>query len=209
MKNRYILLWTIYFIEEVEKETSIGDYISSVLDSLSTITGILLSIITGVSMILGMRYLKSLKEKKLSASFSFWSQMKLKIIRLRNYMLWNKEIINNFYNTKSRLGWEEKEVAMEQLQEFKKLAIEILEYLDKTPDQMPAYKGWSKDMIDFVDFLSKLVQYDICKSDEMFFSDNIVKKEERDAYYADVCKIMESLIEGIQAGQAELENELF
>ncbi len=209
MKSKDILLWVFYLINETEKETSISTVISFVLDSLSTVAGTFLSIVTGVGILFGMSYLKSLKEKKLAASFSFWSQIKLKIVRLQNYLLWNKEIINNLYSTESRLYWEEKEVAMEQLQEFKKLASEVLGYLDKTPDQMPAYKGWSNDMINFIDFLSKIVQYDICKSDDIFLNKKIVEKEERDLYYADICKTMKNLIDGIQKGQTDLENKLF
>lgn len=209
MKSKDILLWVFYLINETEKETSISAVISFVLDSLSTVAGTFLSIVTGVGILFGMSYLKSLKEKKLAASFSFWSQIKLKIVRLQNYLLWNKEIINNLYSTESRLYWEEKEVALEQLQEFKKLASEVLEYLDKTPDQMPAYKGWSNDMINFIDFLSKIVQYDICKSNDMFLNKEIVEKEERDSYYADICKTMKNLIDGIQEGQTDLENKLF
>lgn len=209
MRNGYILLCTITMTYELEERAVIFDFFISMLDSLSTMVGIFLSVITGVSMIFGMRYLKSLKEKKLAASFSFWSQIKLKIIQLLNYMLSNKEIINNFYSTESRLRWEEKEVAMQQLEEFKKLTVDIIKYLDETPDQMPAYIGWSNDMLQFIDFLSKVVQYDICKSDSMYLKNGIVEKEERDAYYADICNTMQSLIDGIQRGQAELEVNLF
>lgn len=209
MKNWYIILCITVSGNDLKKWTEINDYMTSGLEPVNMIAGIFLSIVTGVSMIFGMRYLKSLKEKKLSASFSFWSQIKLKIIRIHNYMLWNKEIINNFYSVDSRLQWEENEVAIEQLQEFKQLAEEILEYLDQTEDQMPAYNGWSKDMVELIDFLSKVVQYDICKSDDLFFTNEVVEKEYRDAYYADICRIMQSLIDGIQKGQSELERKLF
>lgn len=209
MQSSYILLCTVVMLKNLEEKETICDSISYILDSFSSVAGIFLSIVTGVSMIFGMRYLKSLKEKKLAASFSFWSQIKLKIIRLHNYLLWNKEIINNLYSSESRIRWEEKEVAMQQLQEFKELAVDILNYLDKTPDQMPAYIGWSKDMLEFIDFLSKIVQYDICNNNSMFIKDGIVEKAERDAYYAEICNTMQSLIDGIQIGQNKLEAKLF
>ncbi len=209
MGDRYIILCVTVSGNEFDKWVEISEGLASGLEPINVIVSIFLSIVTGVSMIFGMRYLKSLKEKKLAASFSFWSQIKLKIIRMHNYMLWNKEIINNFYSVDSRLQWEENEVTMEQLQDFKKLAKEILEYLDQTEDQMPAYNGWSKDMLELIDFLSKVIQYDICKNDDMFFTNEIVKKEVRDAYYADICRIMQSLIEGIQKGQSDLEKDLF
>ena len=199
----------VILTNELGEKAMTYDFVDFMLDSLNTVTGIFLSIIMGVSMIFGMRYLKSLREKKLDASFSFWSQIKLKIIRLHNYLLWDKEIINNFYSPESRIRWEEKEVAIQQLQEVKKIAVDILKYLDETPDQMPAYIGWSEDMLKFEDFLSKLVQYDICKNDSMFLTNSIVEKEERDAYYADICNTMQSLIDGIQSGQAYLEINLF
>lgn len=211
MKIEYIILWIVFLLKDLWKKAVpyVDGFTIYNYESLETVGSIFLSIVTGVSIIIGMRYIKSLREKKLAASFSFWSQIKLKIIRLQNYLLWNKEIINNFYNTESRLRWEEKEVSMDQLNDFKKLVIDVLEYLDKTPDQMPAYIGWSEDMMVLMDFLTKVIQYDICNNTNMFFSNEIVDKKERDVYYSNVCNAIQSLISGIQNGQFELEKKLF
>lgn len=188
---------------------NIAEIIDSFLNFTNILVDIFLSVVTGVTMIIGLRYLKSLKEKKLAASFSFWSQLKLKIIRLNNYLFWNKEIVNNLYSIETRIQWEEKEIPIKQLEEFKQLSIDILSYLDKTSDQMPAYNGWTEDMKNFIDFLAKIIQYDICNGNSMFMETRVVDKEIRDEYYAGVCKTLTNLIDGIQRGQQELEEKLF
>ena len=185
---------------------------TSILDNTGTLVGIIISIVTGVSIIRGIRYLKTLKEKQYLATFTFWSQINVRIIRIHNLLTENKGLLNNLYPPKARTLWEVSSPPIEIVNEFKNLVCQTLEYLESTTDQMPAYLGWSNDFSEFMSFLTEIVQYDICKDNEYFFNETMMKhptKGDRDKYWKHTRNLTERLMCGIKDRQTLIEAELY
>ncbi len=191
-----------------QAESQTTHTLSNILGNIESITGIIISIVTGVSIILGLRFLKSIKEKQLSATFSFWSQINVRIIRLRKILEWNKGVLNNMYSAEVRTAWETAGPPTELTSEFKALAVETINYIKETPDQMPAYIGWSNDFSEFEEFLSDVIQYDICDSEKNFISSANTKAPDRDKYCKKICDVMKRLNNGIGKKQHELETAI-
>ena len=181
---------------------------SAILENSSTFVGILASIFGGVSIILGIHYLRSLKEKHITETFSFWSQIHMRIIRLYGLLSVEIGLLNNMYPPEERKNWETINPTAEKLATFKNSVEETLAYLQSTTDQLPAYIGWSEDFSKFMQFLANVTQYDIEASDEKFVesTDGIIK--DRKMYWEDVCKTMQRLQEGIENRQKMVEKKI-
>lgn len=181
---------------------------TTVLNNVDTIVGILISIITGVSVILGLHYLKSLKEKYTVATFTFWSQINVRIVRLCSLLKEEKRFLNNMYPHSVQANWETSNLSQQRVKEYQNLVKETLKFLESTDDQMPAYIGWSEDFKEFIQFLTNIIQYDICNSTGQFVEDTTGIISDRDTYWENVCSVMERLQTGINKRQKEIEEKI-
>lgn len=177
--------------------------------SFKDITSILLNIITGVSIIKGIGYLKGLKEKTNSATFNFWSQLRARIKELLSWLREDYNLLANMYEGVARDAWEsELGPKQERIKQFKQLVEETLKFIKSTPDQMPAYKGWTNDYNFVVSFLNDVVQYDILNANEYFKYKGQISKTERDRNCQEICDVMERLCNSITDKQIEIENKI-
>lgn len=181
---------------------------AAVLNNIDTIVGILISIITGVSIILGMRYLKSLKEKYTVATFTFWSQINVRIVRLYSLLKGEKRFLNNMYPPAVQANWETNNLTHQRVKEYQDLVKDTLKFLESTDDQMPAYVGWSEDFKEFIQFLTDIIQYDICNNSGQFVENISGIISDRDTYWEKMCGVMERLQVGINKRQKEIEKDI-
>lgn len=205
-KREFLTLSSIVTDETIKSENDIYLFI----ESSEKVIGILLSIVTGVSIILGCLYIKSIKEKANSATFTFWSHLKVKIIKINNLLKAEPGLINNMYPPETRMSWEDVPISNEKVKDFSKLINETLKYLEETPDQMPAYRGWSNDLYVFLEFLTNAIQYDIADSETKFsncFSEATLT--DRNAYVKKISHSMDKLINGINKRQEKIEKKLY
>ena len=72
------------------------------------------------------------------------------------------------YPASERVAWESATVQKEEIDKFYQLAIETLESLSMTKDQMPAYIGWNNDYRIIISFLTDIILYDIRDADNHF-----------------------------------------
>lgn len=179
------------------------------LENIKDCTSIFLSIVTGVSVIKGLNYLKGLKEKTNAATFTFWSQFRIRIYELMNWLEADNTLIDNLYELKLRDAWEsELTQDSDRVEIYKEKVKETIEYIEKTPDQMPAYIGWTSDYTKIIGFLNDLIQYDICNPKKYFkFSSNQTIKDKKQ-YCDDICKTMRKLCEKIEQKQREIEKDI-
>lgn len=179
-------------------------------ENIKNLAEVFAAIIGGVCAIKGIYWLKSLRDKKIEATFGFWSQLAIKLKFLKKRLENNHNLINNLYSRKAKEPWLNVSAPPEKepLNEFKGLAAEIVPFIKDAPDQIPAYRGWTDDYSKLVEFLDDILYYDISMSDAMFKFEDPCLVKERDKYVDNICKIMSRLIQEIEKAQKGIEKEL-
>lgn len=76
------------------------------LGNWKTFSSIFLSVITGVSIIKGLGYLKNYKEKTNAATFTFWTQLRMRIFVLMRWLEEDNSLVNNLFSPSSKDTWE-------------------------------------------------------------------------------------------------------
>ena len=170
---------------------------------------IALSILSGVVMLIGLNYIKPLKEKTVTATFTFWSQIKVKLTRLKTQIENDNSLIENIFSPELRPSTENLSVTREELSEFKKSILAILDFMEKSSDQMPAYIGWSDDYTKLIDYLNDIVVYNVCDSNNNFKYDrNSQKVIPFDQYCNDFCSTIQDICTGINYKQKKIEKRI-
>lgn len=192
----------VFFIQELH---TLG-----CIDNLEKIINIGLNFITGVGIIIGLGYLKSLRDKTYNATFGFWAQFYNRIYELLRWLKEDNSVINNLYSPQARKPWENDlaEVS-DRTKEFKEKVNDILDFLMHEADQMPAYVGWASDYNKLLEFFYDIVQYDICNTNKCFKFWKPVDIEERNKYCEEVINTMENVCIGIKKRQKILEKRIY
>lgn len=179
--------------------------IISNLENIKDCSIIFLNFMTGVIAIRGLNYLKGLKEKTNAATFTFWSQFRYRIYELMNWLESDNTLIDNLYDPKIRKAWESQLTQdMERTKQFKEKVQNAITYIESTPDQMPAYIGWTSDFNEIVSFLNDIIQYDICDEKKHFKFIKRQSLKDKKQYCADKCNVMRRLCTEIEKRQKEL-----
>lgn len=179
------------------------------MTGLVDISSVFFNIVTGVSIIKGIGYLKNLKEKTNSATFNFWSQLRARLWEVLSWLKDDYSLLDNMYESIARRSWQSNLASGEQrVEEFKQIVMDSLEYIKTTPDQMPAYKGWTNDYNFIVSFLNDVTKYDILNQYKYFKYKGQISKTDRDKNCQDICDTIERLCNGITNKQIEIENKI-
>lgn len=162
--------------------------------------------VLGVSAIKGLAYLKTHKEKREMATFTFWTHFRIRVMEIERWLNNDYNLINYFFDENSRSTWESESGDDElRLQFFKGIVEETIQFMKKTPDQMPAYIGWSDDYTEFMLFLNDIIQFDICNGEDYFKFQKEGNTEKRDEYCKRICEIMNRICDGILDEQRKIE----
>lgn len=177
------------------------------IDSIKVFFDIFIDCIQGVVIIIGINYLKTFKDKKNIATFTFWSQLSTRLMKIVSILENEKNIVNNLY--KSNNEWDDcLTPENERITEFKELIIETSEFIDNTIDQIPAYRGWTDDYDVIKSFISDVKLYDICNSDKYFkYLDN-VSQLERDKNTQQVINAINQMRKRIKLEQKKIEKKI-
>ncbi len=170
---------------------------------------IIVNIITGVILISGIRYLKPLKEKTISSTFNFWAQLNIHLNQISLYLENNVELLDNLYSVKVRQSWDKLSEQTERLEDFKRVIISTVDFLKSTPDQMPAYEGWSSDYHKLIQYFNEMIIFDICDGNNHFKFDNDETITDREDFRNDICKLIGEICTGISEKQKKVEKNLF
>ncbi len=191
MKDVYCEL----IIHKILYALSNPELISEYVDIISTI-------FTGVIAIIGIRYIKPLKDKTLSATFTFWSQLKIRLISIKTRLEADKEILANIYynDTENLLPQKERIV------ELKREIQNTLDFIKNTPDQMPAYRGWSKDYMELIALFEDCIVYDICEGNAHF--KRLTEGSDKMDYQKEMSCIIEKIITEIDNRQKKVEKKI-
>lgn len=186
---------------------------SSLLDSaenIKTLVEAIVSIIGGVCAIHGIRLIKSLREKKTAATFTFWTQLCVKLKMLASRLESEPSLVNNLYSEEVRALWTNAGAppTQETLTDFINVATGILEFIKNSADQIPAYRGWTDDYFAIVEFLDDISLFDIADDSSRFKFTKGETIEQRDEYVSLKCKTLNRMIEKIQSEQKKIEKRL-
>ena len=188
------------------------DWVLTNSGDIKNIVDVFAIIIGGVFAIKGFNYIKSLREKKASATFGFWTRLSVKLVMLKNRILEDNGIINNLYSVKVRDTWPSRGAPShdESIKEFLKIASETLDLIKSEPEQLPAYKGWTEDYLKLIQFLDDIFHYDISNPNNYFkFNTVPTSIERRTKYCEEICDTIDRIINGIKKTQETAELKLY
>lgn len=181
-------------------------YILSQSDFVLNYIDTIIKIATGVIAIIGLRYIKPLKDKTLGATFNFWSQLKVRLIRIEVRLEADKGILKNIYAKTDRDSVESLAPDINRVKELKNDIEDTIDFIRKTPDQMPAYQGWSKDYFSLLFMLEECIVYDICDNERHF--KKILNYEDKIDYRNEMCNLINKICKGIDERQNKLEKQI-
>ena len=177
------------------------------IESISEAIGIIINCIEGVILIVGISFIKTFKEKKNIATFTFWSQLSDRLRVIASYLEHEKGLINNLYENNNE--WEEELTPdIERINEFKEHVINTLKFIDNAVDQIPAYSGWTNDYDIIKEFLSDVKIYDICNSEKYFKYCNNETKQNRDKNIDKVIEAINHMCLKIKKEQMRIEKRI-
>lgn len=185
------------------------EIISNNINDIKTFSEIILNIALGVGAVKGLIFLKSFQEKRAAATFTFWLQLKVRMMEIKGWIENDKKLVNYLFDEESRSTWEsESSEVSPRLSAFKEIIVETIQFVKKTPDQIPAYCGWTDDYTEFIKFLEDTIQYDICNGGDYFKFYSPQTVADRDAYCDNICKILGRMCDEIERKQKEIEKRL-
>lgn len=121
-----------------------------------------------IAILFGYGYIKQLREKMNSASFSYWTQISIRLNLIKEWLESEEKLLINLYSKKAKNNWPIGSIDNTTLQLFKGDVLETIEFMKITVDQMPVYVGWDEDYINLFRKLQELIIFDIENSIEHF-----------------------------------------
>lgn len=172
---------------------------------------IIVAIIGGICAVKGISYLQTLKEKRNSAIFTFWSQLYVHVYALYAILKESYGVVNGLYSEQARTLWSssDDEVSFPVIEQFFLDAQKTLAFIETAPDQMPAYEEWTEDYQALIQFLIEVTRYDITDFNRNFLFRGNVAIDKRDEYCRNVCDVMTRLLEGMKREQKEATEKIY
>lgn len=182
---------------------------SSLLDIINQAVETFGSLLSVVVIIIGLSYIKPLKEKQKMASFSFLSQFRIRLIKISSYL---KESNNNLvylFDGEARSSWTEMvQPNPTTISDFKITVKETLEFTQNATEQMPAYFGWTNDYNELLVFLTDMIVYDICDSTSKFKFGSNATYQELVNHNVSVYQCIDKVCDRIKAEQVKMERSI-
>lgn len=162
-----------------------------------------------VVIIIGLSWLKPLKEKQNAASFTFWSQLRVRLIKVHGHLMANDMCLFYLFDPTVCEGWDG--VLAPDPEIFRSLrdtVEETLNFLQGADDQMPPYPGWTNEYTELLGYLTDIVAFDICNPKAKFKYMETVEYGDLLGLRNKVCNLIESISTKIEAKQVFIENKL-
>lgn len=166
------------------------------------------SVFTGVVAIIGLGYIKPLKDKTRAATFTFWSQLSVRLILIRKWINHDNGLLDNMYSGNAKKEWVVLAPKADRIKQFKEIVQATLDYIEETSDQMPAYIGWSGDYAKLIGYLSDMIVYDITDNTGYFKFTKPVGEDERKKYCTEICETIDAICKGIKRKQEKIEKRI-
>lgn len=163
---------------------------------------IVFTVLTGVSAIIGISYLKKLREKKSEAVIGFWIRLEMQIL-----MIYNR--INDFPELLASLCEDdsiEKLSVKEMEDDFYKMIQNALDFITSNSNQVPLSAGWTQNYKKFVSFLNDYIQYSYRTEDNVVYFHKFRTSVELQNYICEQKEYMKQLINIIDTELEKIED---
>lgn len=181
----------------------------SILENMDQVLTLANSLLALVVIIIGMSWIMPLKEKQNAASFTFWSQLLVRLIRIKSHLMSDSKCLYYLYSPEARSSWSG--VLAPNPSEFsslKEMVAETLSFLQGADDQMPPYSGWTDDYKKLLDFFTDIIIYDICNSGTKFKYTTSVEYGSLINLVNSICDLIELICNNIVDKQKYIERKL-
>lgn len=167
------------------------------------------SIFALVVIVIGLSCIKPLKEKQTAASFTFWSQLRIRLIKIHSHLTANDMCLYYLYDPAVSKMWDGVLAPKpETFCSIKDAVNETLNFLQGADDQMPPYPGWTKEYTKLLKYLTDIIAFDICESTAKFKYKEMVEYSHLSKLRDEICKLIESICTKIESKQLSIENRL-
>lgn len=182
---------------------------ANLLDQMDQILKITNSLLALVVIIIGLSWLKPLKEKQSEASFTFWSQLRIRLFRICGHIKSNDQCLYYLYAPEARSDWDAILAPdPDKFRSLKDTVEEALTFLQNAKDQIPPYSGWTDDYTELLGHLTDIIVYDICNSIEKFKFKDPVEYSNLSRTQESICILIDSMCKKIVSKQENIEKKL-
>ena len=179
------------------------------IGNMKDLSYVFLNVFLGIGAYKGLKYLKTYKEKRNAATFTFWMQLRIRMVEIKSWLEEAPDLVDYLYDETTRGEWlGDPPIFDERIQQFKKMIEETNKFIKDIPDQMPAYVGWTDDYNEFIKFLNDSIQFDISDGYHYFKFGGGKDIMHRDKYVQDICNIIDKMSKEIVLRQKNIELEL-
>lgn len=180
----------------------------SMIETIEIWVNICSGIITGVVAIIGLFCFKPLKDKARAATFTFWSQIRIRLEMIRKWLDIDYGILDNLYSPDAKIGTAVLAPDKDRIDQLKAIISDTLSYIKTAEDQMPAYRGWSVDYAQVVEYLEEMLVYDISNNERYFKFTAPTTDAQRRAYCEEICKAIDKICSEIKKKQDHAESKI-
>lgn len=194
------------FVFLIYKYTDKASWLSTAKDFCE----LLLSIVAIIGGIIGLLYFTKLREKRLSASFSYMAQLRIHIENIKMlFVSSHDELLNELVCPTQRLLIVEFENSNynEVINIFKNRVDQALVFLSCTKDQMPVYKGWTEKMTLFIHLLETF-SFAFNTSGYIWKGSNDQIQKQKDDFYSVHERNLAEMIKDIEEYQKSNESKI-
>lgn len=171
-----------------------------ILDFSLELTGI-------IATILGINYIRDIRQKQREATFSFLSKLRVRLDYLESILkTYKSEFLDSLSRTTDDEIKDKNPFSQQKMCDLEEWCENTLQFLRDEENQYPAAKGWSAHLCVLIDFLS------VCKNisnKEYYYWDDGTNDEEKNAYYNYHVNNIREMTQMISDLQYKMENVLF
>lgn len=179
------------------------------MGNLESFSNIIVNLIVICGGVMGILYCKQLRDKQMNATFSYLTQLKVRVKKLYNlYSYYGKEIMDRYVpENKRRHDINAKTPFMDDIiKEFAENAAETLSFLRETGEQMPASREWPIYFDLLLDFLNDAEHLSNPQFNKWASDEDIMQKED---YYKKHKENLCNIIKVVDQRQKYLTNKIF
>lgn len=184
--------------------------ILDILSGTSDLAGFLAAIVGGVCAVRGISYIESLRQKKANSTFSFETQLYVRLYDLKHLLDKNDKLLTYMFSDVAKTNWSDKRGATDtDLAEFFDCAKELCEFIKMAEDQMPVCDTWTQNYYELIRFLVDVIRYDVKNSTRGFKYTEICDMSLRSNLHRSICDVISNLISAIEQDQSDASQTMF
>lgn len=177
--------------------------------NIESFSNIIVNLIVICGGVIGILFCRQLRDKQMNATFSYLTQLQVRVNKLYNlYSSYGEQIMDRYVPISMRRQDVNARTPFIEdiIKEFAENAAETLKFLRETGEQMPASREWPSYFKLLLDFLSDAEHLSNVNFNKWASDGDIMQKEE---YYNKHIENLNNIIQAIDKRQEYLTNRIF